>query len=75
MLAIPESKKCFVCACDKCGTEPVYTDEEMLDAAADVMKGAGWLEMPTAGKPREKYGWLCPTCKPKPSSGFMPSTP
>lgn len=50
-------------------------DDLDLDAAISVMRGGGWLPIPKAGQPAEKWQWQCVTCLPKPRSGSMPSTP
>lgn len=74
MLELREGAKVFTARCDKCGKDE-DTDETELDAAREVMRAGGWLEVARAGVGVERWHWWCRTCKPKPPSSLGRSTP
>lgn len=70
MIAKPDGHTCYTAHCDKCGKDE-YTDETELEAARDVMRAAGWLEVARAGAGVERWQWWCTTCRPKPAKGSL----
>lgn len=74
MLTKPEDRPCYVAHCDLCGRDE-YTDETELDAAREVMRMGGWLEVARVGAGVDRWHWWCRTCRPKTPSSLGRSTP
>jgi hypothetical protein len=64
---------CFHGSCDRCGTAQRF---EASDAAAarQTLTTAGWMEAAVKARPRERWLWWCPTCKPKAPTSMGRST-
>jgi hypothetical protein len=63
----------FAITCERCRTEAPLA-AITFDAAFAEARGKDWLDMARAGKKRERWPWLCPSCRPKGRSGLGGST-